>query len=246
MRRASLAAVAVLAESDAPDVFELRAERAYHAARVRYLKEPSNLEAAWQFGRACFDRADLAKHDSDKLAFAEEGMRACRQGLVDDPKSAWAHYYLGLDIGESASAKGLGALRLLHEMNEELTAAARLDETIDYAGPDRSLGMLYRDAPGVPLSIGSRTKAIEHLTKSVRLSPSYPENSICLAEAYLKWNEYAQARRVAKTIPYLMVQGRKQFSGAAWESSWIDWNQRWVVIQARFNESSHFQTPHSR
>ncbi|HWD18924.1 MAG TPA: tetratricopeptide repeat protein [Verrucomicrobiae bacterium] len=236
---------AVAAAPETLPIVAQRAEQAYQSARVRYNRAPTNAEAAWQFGRACFDQADAIKHDAQRESVADEGVRACRQALIDDPKSAWAHYYLGLNLGEMASARGLGALRLLHEMEDEWQTAIRLDETIDYAGPNRSLGLLYRDAPGFPLSLGNHGKAIQCLTRAVALSPGYPENQLALAEAYLKWNEYNQARRIAVKIPEVFKQARKDFSGPAWVGSWIDWSGRWDAVESRLHEISRPQSPHS-
>jgi hypothetical protein len=232
-------------DGDRPAVFLQRAEQAYQTARLRYHANPTNTEAAWQFARACSDRADIAKHDKEKAAYAQEGMLACRQALIDNPKSAYAHYYLGVNLGELASTHGVSALSELREMEGEWNAALRLDATIDYSGPNRCLGLLYMQAPGWPLSIGSRSKAIKYLTDAVQLSPTYPDNLLSLAEAHLKWNEYAQAQGVAARIPAVFAQGRKDLSGPAWESIWLDWDQRWEAIQARLNQSSLYASPHA-
>lgn len=226
-------------------VFEKRAEQNYAEARARFHRQITNAEAAWQLGRACFDRAELAP-EKDKETFANEGAYACRQGLIDNPKSAWAHYYLGLNLGELASSRGLGALSLLHDMRSEWETAGRLDPAIDYAGPERSLGMLYRDAPGWPLSIGSRGKAIESLTRAVHLSPNYPDNWLTLVEAYLKWNEHRQASLLAVSIPKVIAQARHEFAGPAWESSWVDWDSRWAAIQTRLGGPGRPHSPHER
>ena len=232
-------------DGDRTEVFFQRAEQAYQAARVRYHREPTNVEAAWQFGRACVDRADVAKHDKERGALAQEGVLACRQAVIDDPKSPYAHYYLGVALGELASSRGLGALRDLREMEEEWTTAVRLDPTIDYGGPNRCLGLLFTQAPGWPLSVGSRTKAIQNLNEAVRVNPGFPDNLLSLTEAHLKWNEWSEARGVAAKLPDVMSQARKELTGPTWESSWIDWDRRWDAIKARLNESSHAPSPHA-
>jgi tetratricopeptide (TPR) repeat protein len=231
-------------EADQSAIFFQRAEKAYQTARARYHREPTNAEAAWQFGRACSDRADVSRHDKEKAALAQEGILACRQALLDNPKSAWAHYYLGIDLGQLASTRGLGALPELKEMEEEWAAAVRLDPDIDHAGPDRCLGLLYSQAPGWPLSVGSQAKAIQYLTSALRLAPTYPDNLLSLTEAHLKWNEYTPARGIAARIPTVFTQARKELAGPDWESSWVDWDRRWEAIQARLNESSRASSPH--
>jgi len=235
---------ALAGEADQSAIFFERAEKAYQTARARFHREPTNVEAAWQFGRACSDRADIARHDKEKAALAQEGILACRQALIDNPKSAWAHYYLGIDLGQLASTRGLGALPELKEMEDEWAAAVKLDPGIDYAGPNRCLGLLYSQAPGWPLSVGSQAKAIQYLTSALRLYPTYPDNLLALAEAHLKWNEYTPARGIAARIPNIFAQARKELAGPKWESSWVDWDNRWAAIQARLNESTHAPSPH--
>jgi hypothetical protein len=48
----------------------------------------------------------------------------------------------------------------------------------------RNLGLLYRDAPGWPFSIGSKRKAREWLERAAALAPDYPENQLNLAESH--------------------------------------------------------------
>ena len=65
-------------------------------------------------------------------------------------------------------------------MEADFTRARELDERYDWAGPDRNLGLLYRDAPAIG-SVGSRSKARRHLKRAVELAPQYPENRLNLA-----------------------------------------------------------------
>ena len=98
-----------------------------------------------------------------------------------------------MNLGQLARTKGLGALKLVNQMEHEFTRARDLDEQLDWAGPDRNLGLLYRDAPAIG-SIGSRTKAREHLKRAVELAPQYPENRLNLIEAYLQLGRTATTR----------------------------------------------------
>src|SRR5262245_26399653 len=99
----------------------------YEEARARYQKETNSVEAAWQFGRAAFDLADLATNDTQRAALAQEGIDACRHGVGLDPKSAPAHYYLGLNYGQLAQTKLLGALKLVDRMEESWKKTIELD-----------------------------------------------------------------------------------------------------------------------
>jgi hypothetical protein len=96
---------------------------------------------------------------------AHEGIQVCRRWLQRAPNQAAAHYYLGMNLAQLARTKSLGALSIVKEMEKEWLATLALDAHCDYAGADRNLGLLYRDAPGFPLSIGSRLKAEQHLQR---------------------------------------------------------------------------------
>jgi len=213
--------------------FARRAEQNFQEARRRFQSNTNDTEAAWQFGRACFDWADFATNDEQRESIANGGIAACRQLIARDPKSAPGHYYLAMDLGQLAQTKTLGALRIVEEMEREFKTVRDLDEKFDYGGPDRNLGLLYFEAPGWPASIGSKTKARQHLRRAVELAPNYPENHLCLLEAYLKWGDKKEVQREVKVTEELLPEARKQFAGNAWAPSWADWEKRWRKIQEK-------------
>jgi tetratricopeptide (TPR) repeat protein len=214
-----------------------RAKRLYSEADARFKKEPKNSEAAWQFGRACFDAAEFSTNSTERAQLAERGIAACKQALAQNRDSATAHYYLGMNLGELAQTRGLGALKLVDQMEHEFELARTLDESIDYAGPDRNLGLLYRDAP-VWVSVGSKSKARKHLIHAVELAPNYPDNRLNLAEGYVKWSDRVGVRREYKALEELWPKARTNLIGAAWSSSWIDWEQRLKELKKKVDEPS--------
>jgi tetratricopeptide (TPR) repeat protein len=211
-------------------------ERAYDEAKSRYETNSSNADAAWQFARACFDLADIAEKNSERAAVGKEGAEACHKLLKRDPNAAAAHYYLGMNLGEVAQTKYLGALPLVRQMREEWEIAVMLDPHLDFAGPDRNLGMLYRDTPGPPLSIGNRAKALQHLLRAVELNPDYPENHLNLIESQIKWRQSAEAAREDEKLLKILPAARKQLTGPHWESSWRDWQARQDAVEAKLNQ----------
>lgn len=209
-----------------------RAERTYWQAKARWTNNPREPEPAWQFGRACFDWAELASGDSKRAEIAEQGIDACRQAINLNARLAAAHYYLGLNLGQLARTRTLGALKLVSQMETTFRMAIALDPIFDYAGPHRSLGLLYRDAPGWPTSIGNRTKAREHLRKAVELAPEYPENWLSLLEAYLDWGEKKNLQAAFPSAEQAWQQAREKFKGEEWKWNWPDWEKRWEKIKA--------------
>lgn len=220
-----------LCADDAKDKnFAGRDAAAYHSAQTQYLAHTNNPVLAWQFARACFDWANRAANKPDRAVIARQGIDACHQSLLLT-NSAAAHYYLGLNMGQLAQAETLSALRLVREMSREFTTANDLDPHFDFAGANRSLGLLYRDAPGWPVSIGSRRKAEEYLQTAAALAPNYPENILNLAESYATWGDTVNAQNQLRALNALWPKAQTNFTGQAWEQSWDDWSKRRAALR---------------
>lgn len=223
--------------SPAQNESTVRVRNLYREADARYKKEPRNVEAAWQFGRACFDLAEFSTNSTERAEIAEQGIAACKQALSQNREVATAHYYLGMNLGELAQTRGLSALKLVDQMEREFELARIFDQSLDYAGPDRNLGLLYRDAPSW-ISVGSKSKARKHLIHAVELAPNYPENRLNLAEGYVKWSDHNGARRELKALEELWPKARTNFAGAAWIPGWVDWEQRLKQLKKKVEEPS--------
>ena len=217
--------------------FAAYAQRNFQEAQAHYRDAPGEATAAWKFARACFDVADLATNKTERASLAEQGIAACQQAIARESNSAPAHYYLGMNLGQLARTKGLTALKLVDQMQREFTRARDLEEQFDWAGPDRNLGLLYRDAPAIG-SIGSRTKAREHLKRAVELAPRYPENRLNLIEAYLQWGEPNNARRELAALEEVWPGARTNFVGEAWAASWADWEPRLKKLKKKIEGPS--------
>lgn len=207
-------------------IFAARAQKAFDDAKARYQANPTNAEAAWQFGRACYDWAEFAKTGPDREQIAEQGIAACSNLIQLDPKFAQGHYYLALNLGQDARTRNLGALKLVQQMETEFKTVINLDPKLDYAGADRGLGLLYLETPGWPLSIGSNSKARQHLQKAEKLFPNSPENLLNLIEAHLSWGDKNAAIRELKQLDELWPAAKKEFTGEQWEPAWADWEAR--------------------
>ncbi len=214
------------------EVFARRAREAYERARKGHREAPEDPAKAWEFGRACFDWAEYATSKSQRARLAEEGIGACRGAIRKSPKLPGAHYFLAMNLGQLARTRNLGALPLVDELEGSLLRARALDAGFNHAGSDRSLGMLYRDAPGWPISVGSRKKARAHLTASVKLDPDYPENRIVLLESAIEWDDKKLLRAEFANTSATLERARKELTGERWEANWADWDKRWKRIQA--------------
>lgn len=207
--------------------FRTHAQQKLATAQQRYEAEPTNSVAAWQFGRACFELATVLQDAKEMERIINEGIAACRQSVALDPMSAAAHYYLAITVGKLADLKrNLAAFVMVKEVEREFHKARELDERICYAGPDRSLGLLYHQAPGWPLSVGNRSKARNHLERAAELAPDFPENRLNLAEAYLQWHDKYPLARELEALEKLWPAARTNFTGADWAADWSDWQPR--------------------
>lgn len=207
--------------------FAKRAEKAYADAKTRFEAAANDTTAQWQFGRACYDWSDYATNASAKADIAQKGIAACRNLVEKKPDSAPGHYYLAMNLGQLADArKGLEALHIVGQMETEFKLALALDPQIDFAGPDRNLGLLYLQAPGWPVSIGSKSKARQHLQKALKLFPQYPENHLNLIEADLAWGDDNGALRQLKSMNEIWPEARKKLTGDEWAAEWADWEKR--------------------
>lgn len=211
-----------------------RAERQYLLARALYANDSrTNLQSAWQFSQACFEWAEYARDNTQRAELATEGIAAARAAIREDSRLGPAVYYLALNLGQLARTKTVGALRLVSEMETLLKKCVELEPTVDFAGAHRSLGLLYRDAPGWPLSIGSKSKARQHLLKAVELRPDFPENHLCLLESYLEWGDKRAVKSRLKEVQDVLNAARKKYGGETWEASWQDWDRRWEALWDR-------------
>lgn len=194
-------------------------------ARDAWQADTNRVDAAWFLARAAFDCAELAESDKDRRRYANEGADAARNALALDGNSAAGHYYLAMNLGQEARTKRLGALKLVDQMEDHFKAAAALNPAFDQAGPHRNLGMLYREAPGWPVSIGSRKKAERHLQKAFELAPDYPANALELLQARVDWKEWPAALKQLETTRKTFKTARDVFTGKRWEADWRQWEK---------------------
>jgi hypothetical protein len=232
-------AAAGFAQSTTNPVYAARAEKAFRLAQIQFATG-TNAAAAWQFARASFDFADFATNDTQRANIARQGIAACQKLVERDTNSAPGRYYLALNYGQLARAEApsLAAYRLVKQMEHEFTLAADLDKNFDYAGPERCLGLLYRDAPGWPFSIGSRRKARDWLEQAAKIAPVYPENQLNLAESFLLWRESDRAKSALAALDALWPAAKTNFTGEAWEQSWDDWSARRDAARKKLEEIS--------
>jgi hypothetical protein len=202
------------------------AKSEFQRAQTQFQSDAKNPTNAWQFARAAFDFAEFSTNNLQRADLARQGIAACRALVAHKPNIAAGHYYLAMNLGQLARTEFLGALRMVREMEREFLAAAVLDARLDHAGPERSLGLLYAEAPGWPVSIGSQHKARPFAERAVQFAPDYPENQLNLIESYLKWGEPDAAKKQLSALDAIWPVARTNLTGAKWAQSWENWATR--------------------
>ena len=207
-------------------IFEARARTEFQRALNRYQSDSQNATNVWEFAAAVFDVAEYSTNSTERAAFANQGIAASRSLVARNPDLAAGHFYLAMNLGQLARTRLIGALGLVKEMEREFKAAGDLDPEFDHAGPERNLGLLYRDAPGWPVSIGNPSKSLSMLRQSVKLAPQYPGNRLHLIESYIHWKELDSARRELRALDAIWPTARINLTGEKWEPSWVEWTTR--------------------
>ena len=176
--------------------------------------------------RLSYDLASIQPSHEQRARLTQVGIAAAEASLARHPGSARTHYYLALNLGELARTKNVGALRMLPRMRDSLESARKLDESLDHGGPDRTLGLLFLEAPGWPASIGSKSKARAHFLRAITLAPEHPSNHLCLAEALLRWREAEEAAARLASLDALWTNAQARMAGPQWAADWADWSRR--------------------
>lgn len=223
--------------------FAARAEHDFDSAIESWRHNRSSATSAVEVARSAFLFAEFATRDSQREEIARRGMEAAREVISRDPNSSAAHYWLAMNLGQLARTKTLGALPLVKDIARELLHARDLDEHTDYAGPDRSLGLLYRDAPGWPTSIGDKGRARAHLLQAAKLHPEFPENQLCLLETYEKWGERDRFDQQLKTTERMINDAHAKFTGDEWAFNWSDWEKRLAAMKAKATKVGRTTSP---
>ncbi len=192
-------AATVAAAQTTNQAFAARAEKAFQRAESDFAAHRTDSAAAINWGARptisrCWPPIRPARGHCPHRHRGVRGINCARSAIGRRPLLFGDRFRR---TGRRAGAPSLAAYRLVQEIEREFKKAAELDETYDHAGPARCLGLLYRDAPGWPLSIGSKRKAREWLERAAALAPDFPENQLNLAESA---SALARSRRGRKRL----------------------------------------------
>lgn len=154
---------------------------------------PANYEALWKSARAYYW---LGNHSPEKerLEIYTKGKNYAQAAVLANPEGVDGHYWLGVCLGRYGETKGIfKSLALVKPIRNEMETVLKLDP--HHAGAHHVLGAVYRKAPGRPLSIGNKKKALAYAKKAVELDPASLKYLTGLAEAELAAGDKENAKK---------------------------------------------------
>lgn len=112
------------------------------------------------------------------------------------PDKAEPEIWYGIIVASHAGAKGgLGALSLVKDAKKALEHALELNPNALNGSAYTSLGSLYYQVPGWPISFGDDKKALEFLRKALDLNPKGIDPNYFMGDYLFRKGDYDAARR---------------------------------------------------
>ncbi len=159
---------------------------------------PEDGHALWRLAKAHLYLGD--RMEDSILETYERGLEYAEQAVELVPDSPDAHYWQASLMGRVGQTRGvLNSLAMVSPMRAALERALEIDP--DYASAYYVLSLLYKEAPGWPISIGSRRRSLENAQTAVELSPRDPEFRYNLADIHVYNNNPRQA---IQNLEYLL------------------------------------------
>ncbi len=163
-------------------------------------EEMDNPEFLWKKARLYYFYGDNIAQERDyKLENFERGLELIEKAEELDDQSADIYYWKASLTGMRGQTRGvLQSLFMVSPMKEALERTIELDP--DYDSAYFVLGILYREVPGWPLSIGDDKKSVEYLEKALSYRPDDLEWKYELALSLIEKKERERALQILEEI----------------------------------------------
>lgn len=159
----------------------------------RLERDANDFEAAWKLARAAYWLGAHVPRDQRRKEY-ERGLEAGRRAIALEPARPEGHFWLAATMGAMAESFGLIAgIRYRGPVKRELETVLDIDPGYLQGAADRALGRWHFRVPR--LFGGSRTRAIEHLQRSLTYDPLNAASNFFLAEVYDAMDRDQDARR---------------------------------------------------
>jgi tetratricopeptide (TPR) repeat protein len=187
--------------------YEKRADPAAAAEAVAlYQKateaDPANYDLWWRLARACWWLGDHVPREK-RLAIYDQGKAAAEKAVALRAQGRDGHYWLGVCLGRTGEERGvLNSLFLVNPIAEEMETVLAIHP--DDAEAEHVLSILYRKAPGWPLSRGDMQKSLALARSSVANRPDLVNCRVGLSLTLMALNQNDEAKKeltLALTLP---------------------------------------------
>jgi len=127
--------------------------------------------------------------------YYEHGVNFGKEAITLNPRAIYGNFWYASNVGMLGLCRGMMAsLASVDPMKKSYEIVLKENEKFFFGGPHRALGRLYHMAPGWPISVGNKTKALQHLERAVELGPDFFNNRLYLAELYIDIGQRKKAR----------------------------------------------------
>jgi len=187
----------------------------------------NNYEALWKLARGYKWLGDHAPKEK-RLEIFDQGKNYAKLAIGANPKGVEGHIWCGSNLGRYGEEKGvMESLKLLKPIEEEMKQVLELNAQHEVA--HYVLGILYRKAPGWPVSIGSMEEAQKHALLAVKYGPNETYTHLGLAEYFIDKKEYKKAVPELQKVlqvpldPDYTPEGQADKARAAEIIKWVRW-----------------------
>jgi tetratricopeptide (TPR) repeat protein len=164
--------------------------------------DPANYAVWWRLARACWWLGDHVPK-AERLAIYDQGKTAGEKAVQLQPQGRDGHYWLGVCMGRTGEERGvLNSLFLVAPIAKEMEAVLAIQPRD--AEARHVLSILYRKAPGWPLSRGDMQKSLALAREAVAIRPDLVNNHVGLALTLLALHQDEEAKQelhLALTLP---------------------------------------------
>jgi tetratricopeptide (TPR) repeat protein len=160
---------------------------------------PDNADVFWRLAKYHWYLGDQSTVKKTRLDWFAKGKEYAEQAVKVDPKNINAHFWLAAIIGAAGDTQGvLKSLASVPPMKKEIDICLQLDPKF----PDAHdlLAQLYWLAPGPPLSIGNKKRALEESRLAVTYNPNDINFWLNLGLIARDNKDYAKAREAFQKI----------------------------------------------
>lgn len=133
-------------------------------------QDAGHYEAVWRLARSLFWMANHEDDNQKALEYLTQAETITRKITEIYPKGCDGQYWYAVSMGRAAERRGIfNSLFAIGPMHETMMKIIEIDT--EHGGAYHLLGVLYRKAPGWPLSLGDINKSLKYAEMALKYKP---------------------------------------------------------------------------